>query len=165
MSETRDTLAHHEFRRLVIEYADGGLSTSEIFEMIEADHPEVVDAFVFAQRRNLVVQAIRMIVGSSRRRRIHQARFSDAVSRIEAGENLFSANFPSADGGRKTLVEMTKDDLTYAADIRERQGVTLVSEARLLRQIARKVPRGRTVGDVYTAAQIANLVQRFGRVA
>lgn len=156
--------AHVELRRLVVEYADEGLDHGQIYEKIEANHLDVVDAFIASQRRALVVQAIRMIVGSKRRQRIHQARFAAAEDKIEAGENLFVSSFPAADGGRKSLVEMTKDDLIYAAEWRDRQGAALVDEARLLRQIARKVPRGKTVGDVYSAEQITTLVQRFGKV-
>jgi hypothetical protein len=148
--------AHSELRRLVIEYADTGFDIGEIYEKIEANHPDVVDSFVLSQRPMLVRQAIRMIVGSKRRQRIHQARFAAAAEKIEAGENLFLNSYPTEDG-RKTLVEMTKSEVRYARRVLESQADDLVWHARLLARIERKVPEGKTVGDVFTAEQLSRI--------
>lgn len=159
MQDTTEVLVG--LRQLVIQLADSGLNINEIGEKLEANYPELVDEYVETQRRGLMNQAIRMIVGSSRRRRMHWARFAEAEDLIEAGESVLLVSFPTPDG-RKNLVSMTKADLVFAASDEEQQGRVRLSNGRLLRAIARKVPQGKVVGDVYTSEQIVELLRRFG---
>lgn len=149
--------SHITIRTLVIEYADSGLDHGQIYEKLEANHPDAVDGYVATQRRALLVQAIRMIVGSTRRQRAHRARFAVAVDKIAAGENVLR----SLHAG-KSLVEMTKRDLLDFAADEEQAGNSRLSNARLARALARKVPKDKTVGDVFTPEQITDLYRRFG---
>jgi len=152
-------------RELIVAYADTGLNTSEIVEKLEANDGEEVDAYMHSQRRGLLAQAVRMIVGQRRRQRLHWARYAAAADQIEAGKHVLLSSFQAADDTRKTLVDMTKSDLLFFAAEEEQQGWTRLSNARLARAIARKVPKGKTVGDVFDPAQISEFLRQFGEEA
>lgn len=157
--------AHVELQRLAIEYADAGLDNGEIYEKIEANHSDVVDAYVESQRRSLITTAIWTIIGQSNRSRRHAAIFAEVGDRRAAGEDLLLANFPSADGSRKILALMTKADLLYSADMDEAKATGLIGQADFKRALAKRVPKDKTVGDVFTAEQIAEYAQRLGVAA
>lgn len=158
----QDTVTiYGELAALVRAYADEGLDHGQIYDRIESQHPTIVDAFIADQRRGLLTQSIRMIVGTARRRRFHRAKFADVAAQVAAGESVLLASFPSADGGRKVFGDMNKPDLLYAADVRDGLSKTLLSEARLLRAIARKVPKGQTVGEKFDPEQIAEFLAKF----
>lgn len=148
-------------RDLAIEYADAGLSHNEIYEKLEANYSDAVDEFILTQRRGLVMQAIREIVGQKRRQRVHLARFGAAKDRVAAGEQVLLASFTVADGGRKNLVNMLKEDWVFSAREDEQQAGIRLSQARMKRAIARKVPQGKLTGDVFSPEQIANFYRRF----
>lgn len=153
--------AQAELQRLAIEYADSGLSNGEIYEKIEANHPAVVDAYIESQRRSLITTAIWTIVGQSNRNRRHAAIFAEVGDRRAVGEDLLLNNLPSADGSRKILALMTKVDLLYSADMDEAKANGLIGQADFKRALAKRVPKGKTVGDVFTAEQIAEYAQRL----
>jgi hypothetical protein len=161
MEDITVLVAPLELRRLSIEYADRGFDPGQIYDQLEADHPLIVDEYVLTKRRELVVQAIRMVIGQRRRFRFHRARYAAAEARLEAGENLYLALFPSVDGGSKNLVNMTKADLVYAADIRTVMARTLISESDVLRALSRRVPKGKTVGDVFSPEQVTLWLQKL----
>lgn len=161
MSDSSGSTAYVGFRQVVVEYADTGMTPAEIYEKVEANHPELADDYVLSQRAGLLRQAIRQIIIGRRQTRMSRARVAVAEAKIEAGESLLLANFPSADGGRKLLAEMTKVDLLHFASSQQQRAGFLLSSAQLARAIARKVPKGRTVGDVFSPEQVATLVSRF----
>jgi hypothetical protein len=157
------TTAYVQLAARVRQMAGTGLNHEEIYEKMEANYEELVSEYVAAERRNLVVQAIRQIVGQRRRYNIKRAMFTEAEERVEAGESVLTVNLPTALGERKILVDMTKQDLLYAAEVREEQSGALLSEARLFRHLARRIPNGKTVGDVFDAEKIATFLERFAK--
>lgn len=149
-------------RELIIEYADAGLAHGEIYEKLEANHGELLDRYMRARRRELMHAAIWTVVGQSNRNRRRRAVFGEVAERVEAGESLLLTNLPSADGKRKTLVEMTKEDLIYSAELDEQFAQGLIDTATVKRAIARRVPKGKTVGDVFTPEKIVEFMNRLG---
>lgn len=161
----QDDNAYPLLRQRVIGYADEGLETGQIYEKLEANEADLVDAYIQGQRRQLMVQAIWTIVGHSNRRRRHAAIFADSEDRLEAGESLLRENLVGAKG-RKSLMEMTKEDLVASAEADEQKAQGLITHADFKRSLARKVPKGKTVGDVFTPEQIARFMQNwFGDAA
>lgn len=156
-----DLSVHETLSNLVIGYADEGLSNGEIFEKLEGNYPEVVDEYVATFRPQLVKRAIWTIVGQSNSRRRKAIVFAEVSELRRAGEQLLLNSLP-VEGGRKTLVQMTKEDLLYSAALDEDTAAGLISHADFKRAVAKRVPKGKTVGDVFTAEKIAEFAQRLG---
>jgi len=59
----------------------------------------------------------------------------------------------------KPFRSMTRDDCEYVAVDYEKDAAASAMEAALMRQVAKKLRNGQTVGDVFTAEQVARMRQ------
>lgn len=146
-------------REVVVEWgSQGPHTTGAIYDRLEAEYPHLVDAFVQTQRRELMCQAIRMMLGANRRGAIRRSVFSKTIEARAAGVDLFATEYPVNDmEERKPLRIMTKREVLYAAEHYERREQDNALRKALLRQIARKMKTSQKVEDAYTEEEITRV--------
>ena len=136
----------------------------EIVEKLSTNDPELLNGWLLAQAEQLIWAAINTVDRSTRSRaRATGSRSDFAAAAAEHGEgdseklsHWLVSRFVVADGTRRALATLTKDDLLFVAEKYEDRSKANAFEAVFMRTLARKVSDG-TVADHFTEEQIIEL--------
>jgi hypothetical protein len=156
------TSVHAQLRAILKEWTAEQHTRADLYDRLEAEHADLVDAFIAAQRRELVLQAIRMMTNELRRATVRRAVAADVSEARAAGIDLFAMELPASEVERKPLGLMVKPEVQFAADeYGRRKNENAVWEA-VLRQIGRKLRGGQKVSDAYTPERLTDVFRTFG---
>lgn len=145
-----------------------------IVEKLRATDPDLLGGWLNTQAETIVWQAINdrdRSLRSHARSAGGRKAFAEAAEAHAAGDSAalgrwLATPFSVADGLRKPLAQMTRDDLNFAAGAYEERANQNAMTAALLKAIAKKVRRGTTVSDHFTDEQVDGLWQSIsGRLA
>lgn len=144
----------------------------EIVEKLRANDPDLLDGWLYQQAEHFVWQAINDRDRSRRSMRMRRAgakAFSDAVEAHEAGDSgpirrYLDAPYTVADGSRRPLATLTKDDLLFVADSYQRRADDNAMRAAFMTALSKKVKKG-VVGDYFTEQQIADMFSSLDHAA
>lgn len=156
-----DVDAVGELRRLATQWQIEPHQVGAMYERLETEHPDLIDAVMVAARRDITCSLINQALATYRQQTIRRARFQEHVEAREAGDSLFNMSYCVNDQyERKPLGLLTRRDLEYVADRYEQRARYARLSAALFRQMARKVRSG-TVADHYTEEQLRGLFAKL----
>lgn len=138
---------------------------ARIVEKLRATDPELLAGYLDAHAVDTIRYDIHAILSSARGRARTVSRMGAFQDRVinggdPAGWLSDAVTYPiDKTGAQMPLRLMTGEQVLYAADTRTSQGKALLTEAAFLRALAKRVPAGQTVGDVFDEQQITELRQ------
>lgn len=135
----------------------------DVVEKLSINDPELLDGWLHSQAERLIWQMINDRDRSMRGAARTQGRsvFAEMIEASKDGDTsgigrYMQAPYVIADGSRKPLAELMKNDLIFVADQYDMRAKSNAFEAAFIRALAKKVG-ARSVGDVFTEAKIAEL--------
>jgi hypothetical protein len=159
-----------DMRAILDSEAAGGdprpLVAERIVEKLRATDPDLLTGWLDLNATQIVCGAIADIdrsVRSHARTANSRSAFAGAAERHLAdpdGGHLgmwLGVTYTLADGHRPRLAEMSAADVLYVAEQYEVTSSKALMEAAFMRAVAKRVPKGKTVGDVFTDTKLASL--------
>lgn len=158
-----------EMRRVIDEStADGAyvprLVASEVVEKLRATDPELLEGWLQAQAEHFLWQMINdrdRSIRTATRHRLKPKVFADAATAHEAGDGsslrrFLDMPFSVADGSRKPLAKLNKDDLLFVQDGYQKRADENAFWVAVTGALAKKVGDG-TVEDHFTEEQLSKM--------
>lgn len=158
-----------EMRRVIDEAtADGAyvprLVASEVAEKLRATDPDLLEGWLQAQAEHFLWQMINdrdRSVRAATRHRIKPQAFSEAAAAHESGDGaplrkFLDMPFSVADGSRKPLAKLDKDDLLFVRDGYQKRADENAFWVAVTGALAKKVGKG-LVEDHFTEDQLAKM--------
>lgn len=154
-------------RRVIDQHTSDGpyvprVAASEIVDKLRATDPDLLAGWLNEQAETFVWQAINDRDRSRRSHATQSARpraFKAASDRAAEGDptplrRFLDSPYTVADGSRRPLAQLTRDDLTFVADDYTARAEQNQFKAAFMKALARKVKTG-VVADHFTEEQVA----------
>ena len=168
------TSAASELRTVIDQHTAIGpyvprVAASEIVDKLRATDPDLLARWLDEQAEHFVWQAINDRDRSRRGSAVHVAKssaFRSAAAEHERGNPValrafLDAPYTVADGSRRRLAELRKDDLLHVAGAYEHRARDNAMRAAFMSALAKKVG-ARTVADHFTEDQLSAMWASLG---
>ena len=155
LSDTRDYLQEMDHLIIAATGQSGyvpALVAHELVRKLQGDDPELLFGWLRAQAEVVLTRAITTKDLSKRatvRRHARAHTFGETVRRGGDLSQFMNLNYPTADGARRKLADLTPDDLAYVTGLYEIRAAANAMEAAFFRALAAKVNTGK-VSDFFT---------------
>jgi len=136
---------------------------ARIVEKLRVNDPDLLQGILDLNAANTIRNIIHTVIGSARGHARAMSRSDEFYQRVVEGGDVAgwlsdAVTYPvDASGAQLPLRLMSAVQVRFAADSRDSAAVALKMESAFLRAVAKKVPAGKTVGDVFDESRIIQL--------